>query len=440
LGPKAVGASLAATGPDVSPLVRRVVAALGANAFGQGINIIIQLASLPLFLHRWDVSTYGTWLMLSAMPAYLSMADVGMVSTAGNRMTMDMAQGRVAQANAVFQSALVFMLLACGGFLLLSLPVVMLAPVPGLTVMDERLALAALVCGVLLALFGGLTEAIFKATGRYALGTTLSTLIRFAEWGGWIVGLLGWGSFSAVAVGGLCARVLGVTLMGLLSLQDSQGLRWGVRHAHWAEIRSMARPALSFMLFPLANAISFQGITLLVGQQFGPAIVTVFNTYRTIARVAVQVTAMFGHALWAEFSRLFGQGGAAGVLPMYQRSAWLGMSLSMGLSLALYAAGPTLLKLWTHGAIEFYPALMLILLSYAAVCGSWHVPRVLLMATNQHIGLAQWSLLAASLAFGLAYALGSVWDIAGVGVGMLMAEMAIALMCIVLAHRLVRPA
>lgn len=424
----------------MSPLVRRIVAALGANAFGQGINIVIQLASLPLFLHRWDVGTYGTWLMLSAMPAYLSMADVGMVSTAGNRMTMDLAQGRVAQANAVFQSALAFMLLSCGGFMLLSVPTVLLAPIAGLDTPDKRLALAALVCGVLLALFSGLAEAIFKATGRYALGTTLSTLIRLAEWIGWIVGLLVWGSFSAVALGGLCARLLGVALMALLSLQDNPGLRWGLRHAHGGEVRAMVRPALSFMLFPLANAISFQGITLLVGQQFGPAVVTVFNTYRTIARVAVQVTATFGHALWAEFSRLFGQAGAAGVLPVYRRSAVLGLSLSVGLSLLLYAAGPTLLEVWTHGAVAFHPELMSILLGYAAICGSWHVPRVLLMATNQHIGLAQWSLLAASLAFGLACALGQVWDIAGVGMGMLAAELAIALMCAVLAHRLVRVA
>src|SRR3990167_9295719 len=129
----------------MNPLIRRIVAALGANAFGQATNIVIQLASLPLFLHQWNMSTYGTWLMLSAMPAYLSMADVGMVSTAGNRMTMAMGNGQVAQANAVFQSALVFMLLACSGFAVLSLPAVMWAPVPGLNTPDERMALAALV-------------------------------------------------------------------------------------------------------------------------------------------------------------------------------------------------------------------------------------------------------------------------------------------------------
>ena len=422
----------------MSPVVRRIVAALGANAFGQAISILIQLASLPLFLHRWDVSTYGTWLMLSALPAYLSMADVGMVATAGNRMTMAMGQGHLEQANAVFQSALVFMLLTCSSFALLSLPTVLLAPIPGLDTGDERLALAALVCSVLLALFGGLAEAIFKATGRYALGTTLGTFVRLLEWAGWIVGLWVWGSFTAVAVGGLCARLLGVLATALISRQGSSGLRWGLRQAQWSEVRRMLKPAFSFMLFPLANAISFQGITLLVGQQFGPAVVAIFNTYRTIARVAVQVTATFGHALWAEFSRLFGQDGGPATKPLYRRSFALGLALSVGLSLVLCLLGPDLLRLWTHGAIEYQAGLMWILLGYAAVCGSWHVPRVLLMATNRHVGLAQWSLLAALLAFAFSSALSKPLGINGIGVGMLLAESAIALLCVFMAHRLVR--
>lgn len=421
----------------MSPVLARIVAALGAGVFGQGVNILIQLASLPLFLSRWDVATYGSWLMLSAMPAYLSMADVGMVSTAGNRMTMEMGQGRVMHANAVFQSAFAFMLLACGGFALLTLPVVMLAPLPGLNTQDERLALAALVCGVLLALFGGLAESIFKATGRYALGATLSTVIRLAEWAGWITGLLIWGSFSAVALCGLAVRVAGLAFTSHVSRQNSQGLQWGLAQASMTEVKSMVKPALSFMLFPLANAISFQGVTLLVGHLFGPAVVAVFNTYRTLARVAVQITSIFSHALWAEFSRLFGQGGPAAVARLYQRSAWVGLISAVGLSAVIYVLGPFVLKVWTHGAIAFDAVLMSLLLTYAAICGVWHVPRVLLMSTNQHVGIAQWSLLAACLTFGLSYGLGAWFGISGIGLAMMLVEAAMALLCVLIARRLV---
>ncbi|MDE2401333.1 MAG: hypothetical protein KGL90_06680 [Burkholderiales bacterium] len=420
----------------MSPLIQRVVAALGANAFGQAINIVIQLASLPLFLHRWDVATYGTWLMLSAIPAYLSMADVGMVATAGNRMTMAIGRGDVRQANAIFQSALVFMVLACGGIALVSLPLVLCAPIPGVSRWDERLALAALVLTVLLALFGGLAESIFKSTGRYAQGTMLANGLRLAEWGGGMLGLVIGGSFAAVAIAGLLVRATGVAWMIWRSGKGTHPFSWGLHEAQLAEIRAMATPAVSFMAFPLANALSFQGVTLMVGHLFGPAMVAVFNAYRTIARLAVQVTGIFGHALWAELSHLYGQGGAQAVAGLYRRSAWIGAALAVGLSLALYLVAPWLLQMWSHGRIAVQPALMAVLLVYAAAGGVWHVPRVLLMATNQHVGLAQWALLAAALSLGLSWGLGSILGLEGAGLAMLVSELGIAAGCVLLAHRM----
>lgn len=415
------------------------MAALGANAFGQATNIVIQLASLPLFLHRWDVATYGTWLMLSAIPAYLSMADVGMVATAGNRMTMAMGRGDARQANAIFQSALVFMLLACGGLAVVSLPLVLWAPVPGLAEWDERLALAALVLTVLLALFGGLAEAIFRSTGRYAQGTMLATGLRLAEWLGGMIGLFVGGSFAAVAIAALLVRTAGVFGMIWWSGQGPHPFSWGLAEAHRAEVRAMATPAVSFMAFPLANALSFQGVTLVVGHLFGPAMVAVFNTYRTLARVAVQVTGTFGHALWAELSHLYGRGGAQAVAGLYRRSAWIGAGLSVGLSLVLYLVAPRLLHLWTHGRIGVQPTLIGILLVYAAAGGVWHVPRVLLMATNQHVDLAQWTLLAATLSLGLSWVLGQALGLEGAGLAMLLSELGIAGVCLVLAQRMTSP-
>ncbi|MBC7701807.1 hypothetical protein [Aquabacterium sp.] len=420
----------------MSPLIRRVVAALGANAVGQAINIVIQLASLPLFLHRWDVATYGTWLMLSAIPAYLSMADVGMVAAAGNRMTMAMGRGDAKQANTIFQSAMVFMLLVCGSIAALSLPLLLWAPMPGLVQWDERLALAALVLTVLLALFGGLAEAIFKSTERYAQGTMLANGLRLAEWVGCMLGLFIGGTFATVAIAGLMVRATGVLWMIWRSSKGQHPFTWGLREAHITEVRAMATPAISFMAFPLANAMSFQGVTLVVGHLFGPAVVAVFNTYRTLARVAVQVTGIFGHALWAELSRLYGRGGAQAVAGLYRRSAWTGAALSVGLSLVLYLVAPWLLQVWTHGRIGVQPTLMAILLVYAAAGGVWHVPRVLLMATNQHVGLAQWTLLAAALSLGLSWVLGNLLGLEGAGVAMLLTELGIAGVCVFLAHRM----
>lgn len=413
---------------------RRVVAGMGANSFGMAISIGIQLASLPLFLHFWDTATYGTWLILSAIPAYLSMADVGMVTAAGNKMTMAMGKDDSLEANRVFQSAQMFMGIVCGALALMVVPLILLVPLSGVATMDQRVALAALSIGVLVSLFGGLSEAAFKSTQRYATGTMASNLVRGSEWLGLMAGLATVGTFAAVAVTGLVVRLAGTMVCMVLATRGKHGLSWGTHAADRAEIRSMFKPAISFMAFPLANALSFQGVTLLVGALFGPIAVALFNTYRTIARVAVQVTAIFSHSLWPEFSRLFGQGAMATVNRLFLRSSLLSAAQSLLLSLILYFLSPWLLRIWTHGAIEFIPSLMVLMLLYAAVGGIWHIPRVLLMATNRHVSLAYWSILAGMLCVGLAWLMGRELQLNGVGAAMLVSELFIAIVCSLLAY------
>jgi len=418
-------------------MMRRIISGFGANAYGQGVTIIIQVFSLPLFLAYWDASTYGSWLMLSALPAFLSMADVGMVSAAGNKMTMAVGRADIAEANRVFQSAQLFMMLVCGTLAVLMTPAALFGPLPDFISMDQRIALAALLLEVLVALLGGLPEAVFKATGRYALGMLLSQSVRLCEWGGYILGLILFHTFAGVAICGLLVRVAGTGLAVLLAQKGGHGLLWGTNLAQKSELMTMARPAVSFMAFPLANALSFQGVTLLVGGLAGTTIVALFTTYRTIARVAVQLTSMFSLALWPEFARLFGRGGPRAVEKLFRQSALLGAAQALGLSLLLYFVSPWLLQIWTHGKIAFEPSLMAWMLAYAAMSGLWYVPRVLLLSTNQHVGLAGWSLAAGGLSIVLAWIFGSLWRIDGVAASMLASEAFIAFVCIYLVHRLI---
>ena len=421
----------------MTPLVRRVVAGLGANAFGQAINVGIQLISLPLFLHRWDLATYGTWLVLSAIPSYLSMADVGMVTVAGNEMTMAMGRGDVDRANSLFQSILALMTIVCGALAVLAVPVFLLLPLPGIGALDQRYALLALALGVLTSFYGGLADIVFRSTHRFATGVMLGNLGRLLEWAGGILGLLFVGNFTAVALGALGARVAATAASIALSRRDQgRDIRWGFGNAHREGIRRMVRPALSFMAFPLANALTFQGITLLVANLFGPVLVAVFNAYRTMARVATQLTYIFGSSLWPEFSRLYGSGGPSAVASVYRRAMLLGTWIAVGLSVALYPLTPLFLRIWTHGKIEFEPVLAGILLAYASAAGLLHVPRVLLISTNLHFGIAQWTLVSSFAALLLSYLFGPVLGIRGVALAMLATEGVLALACLVLARRI----
>jgi O-antigen/teichoic acid export membrane protein len=410
-------------------MIKRLLLGFGANAFGQAVTIAIQISSLPIFLIYWDTAKYGTWILLSAIPSYLIMADVGMVSVAGNKMVMAMARNDLDEANEIFQTAQLFLTIVCTTLFVLIVPVTLFWPMPDYMTWDSRLALTALMCAVLVAIYGGLSEAVFKATDRYPEGTLLGQTSRLAEWVGYIVGLILFDDFSGVAWTGLFGRLLSACTMVVLAQKGSRGLRLGYSRASRLELRRMAQPAISFMAFPLANALSFQGVTLVVGALEGAANVTVFTAYRTIARVAVQIISIFSLTLWPEFSRLFGAGESAAVAALYKRSALLGSLSAIGLSLAVYAAAPWLLRFWSHGRIPFIGLDLAWLLAYAAVAGSAYVPRTILLATNQHVGLAAWSLAVAAISVALAWGLGTVSGLLGVSIAMFLAEVVNAGLC-----------
>ncbi|MBC8057623.1 MAG: hypothetical protein H7Y61_13695, partial [Rhizobiales bacterium] len=397
------------------------------------------LLSLPIFLAHWDLATYGQWLILSALPSYLAMSDVGMVTAAGNRMTMLAGDGDQGAANRVFQSALAFVLGVCGIAMFVVLAASALWSFGGAGSTQAAGAITLLSLGVVVGLVGGLPEAVYKATQRYPLGAALANTTRLLEWLGSLVGLWWFGDFIAVAAGALIPRVLCTGAMAWHAARSTPGFRWGFSQASVAEIRQCAAPALSFMVFPAANALNFQGMTLMAAALFGPAATVVFNTYRTLARVTVQATATFSHALWPEFSRLFGRGDRATLTALFRRSHWLGLALAAGASIAVYLAAPVVLALWSKGQIEFSATLMWAAMVYAAAAGGWHVSRVLLLSTNEHAALA-WPYLAASAAgLPLAFALGQAFGLVGLMLSMLALELVAWAYCAHLARRLLAP-
>ena len=431
-----------------APMLRRVLSGVGANGYAQATTIAMQLLSLPLFLSRWDLATYGQWLIISAIPSYIGLADVGMVTAAGNRMTMLCGRGDLAGANRVFQSTLAFMLAVCGAAVLVSALALAAAPAAWFGdgnagalagavggnlggwfgAASGRLAVGALALGTVLALFGGLSEAVYRASERYATGTALANTVRLAEWFGSIAGLWLDGSFVAVAGGGLLMRAAGTLILIAHSARSAPQLRWRLADANRCEARETAVHAVWFMAFPAANALSLQGLTLVVAAQLGPAATAVFNTYRTLARVTVQATGSFSHALWPEFSRLKGSGDQPALAALYRRSLWIGWGIAALGSAVVYVLAPTVLDLWSKGRMPFDARLMAVAMVYAALSGAWHVPRILLLATNEHARLALQFLVVSALSVPVALWL-SAWGADGVMAAMAVAETAMLVMC-----------
>ncbi len=391
-------------------IARRMASGAGAYGYAQVVSIGTQLVALPVFLHHWDMATYGYWLALTALPFYLSMADAGISTASCNRMIALIAQGRPARAAEVFESAVAFLLMVS----LLALMVVggalWLLPDATLQAPHWKAVLMLLSISVVLGLFCSLAEVVYKATGGYAAGTYLVTTGRLVEWAGGLAGLVLTQTFIGVASAALLAR-LGYTVLSIaLSQRRTDFLRWGVARASWADVRQTAAPGALFFSISMTNALSLQGFTLLVAATLGPAATAVFNTYRTIARVVVQVTNALSNPLWPELTALKGRQDDHAFWKLYRRAKHLGLLIAAAGALLVYLASPWLLEVWTHGQIPFTATTMALFLLYAAVCSATQVPRVVLMSINRHGGLAAQSLMAAVASLVVAWL---VWRSAG---------------------------
>ncbi|MBN8490398.1 MAG: oligosaccharide flippase family protein [Burkholderiales bacterium] len=414
---------------------KRIGHGVSANAFGQGVTILIQIASLPIFLSIWDLSTYGKWLMMAALPAYFAMSDIGLLTAAANRMTMLMGAGEIVGARRTLHSATAFMSAVCLGVALLTAVGLIYLPLPMLQSPGDRWTLWLLVLATLAAMYSGIDQAVFRATGRYATGILTNNFVRLAEWLGGIAALLVVGHAVAVALAMALVRVLSLRISWQIARHGNATFGYGLREARWMEVKELVKPGLAFLAFQLSSALSLQGFTLLVGSMFGSAAVVTFSAARTLARVAVQATSILSHALWPEFSRLKGAGETQALQALYARSIRIGGATAVALSAVLAGLAPWILPAWTRGEVSYQAAIVLPLLAYAAVAGAGHIPRGVLMSTNGHGQLAIGFTLVSALSLPFAWALGLVWALAGVCWSLLLAEATLTVFSVLLARR-----
>ena len=77
----------------------RVRMAFGANSFGFEVRILIQMLQVSLFLRMWSPAKYGEWVILSILPAYLALSDLGTSNAGANILCKEIPQSNRPQVD-----------------------------------------------------------------------------------------------------------------------------------------------------------------------------------------------------------------------------------------------------------------------------------------------------------------------------------------------------
>lgn len=415
-------------------LVRRLRNGFGANLYNQGVTIVVQLVSVPILLHAWGTQLYGEWLILFAIPAYLSMTDLGFSQSAGNDMTARVARGDRAGALVVFQSlgVLVYLLAALGlllsAWLLWQLPLWRWFSFSEMGREQTRWVLWLLAAEVFVRLPDGVNHAGFRASGDYALHVGLNSTTRLVQFTGVLIAALAGGGPVAAAGTFFGARALATPGFAVLLVRRHRWLSFGWSHARKRELRLLFKPALANMAIPMAQALNIQGMVLVVGAVLGPLAVVVFSTLRTLTRLTLQLVLAVSHAAEPELATAYGAGNRALLQSLFLHTLRAGLWLALAAAGGLALFGNFILDVWTQGKVAMEPWLFGWLLTSAVASVLWYGALIVLKAANRHLRAASVFVVVSAAALGAA-ALLLTWtgSIATAGLALLLMDAGMAL-------------
>jgi O-antigen/teichoic acid export membrane protein len=394
----------------MSPSVRRRLATgFGAQALGPIVTMGIQLLNVPLYLSFWGADLYGEWLILSAMPSYLSMSDVGFGTVAGNDMMMKAAAGDRAGAAEVFRSCTVlvvgisFLLLALVAIGILILPFEHWLNLTQITGWQARQVLLLLSLDAVLCIQPSLILNGFKAANQFAFGTLLVNIMRAVEGGLALAILCLHGRPVHIALSMVCVRIAGTILMALMMLRVAPWLSFSPRGTNMRAIRALTAPAFAFMTFPLANAASIQGMTIVLGIVSGPIAVASFGPIRTLSRGLLLIVETIKNSIWPELSYAIGCQDWVLGRKIFRIAMQISVYLSLIGGLTMAALGPWIFAKWTHGRVAFSMPTFLFLLVSLFFYSVWNTSSVALTAANKHERLAVGLLVSTFLSLAVAF-------------------------------------
>jgi len=344
------------------------------------------------FVHCWGLERYGLWLMLFALPGYLSLTDLGLSYYLSAGIPMQASKGSWRKANSLWNMGIATQLLMLLLGLLLAAGA--LGLVHSLTDWDATLRTIPDWVSVLLILYfyaamaqaGIMLSVAYKAHGKLHVFTNIGTLFRFLEtlaslFAGW--SHLGFVSFALILLALRVANFLAV----VVDLRNPWNrFRFSPRLPSRRFLRRVARPSLAHSLFPAGNALLIQTPVIIIGTVLGPAFAGQLNVVRQFPRLVTVACTILTNAIQPAIA--VSVSGGREVIHGLVRKAQRGVLLLSWAGAICCLIANTIPFVGAHLFGHVTPVTLLLFLCPVLVDSFWLVRSASLTATNHHERIA----------------------------------------------------
>lgn len=409
-------------------IVTRILRGFGANAVGQLINLALQLTLVPVMATHWGLERYGLWILLSTIPSYLALSDLGFGTAATSQMTMQLARGDREAARSTYQSSWLLVVISTTAILILLAPAICLIPAryfshyASVGADEIRLTLLLLTIYGIISLQGNFVHSILRATGRYATGIMISNVVALLDAALLVILALTTTSLAHTAAALLAARISMLALQFIYVRRLVPWIKPGVEHARRDTLAALWSPAAATMVLPLSNALFLQGTTAMVGLAASPAAIPAFAAVRTLVRTGVQLVSILSHAIMPEMSAAIGRGDRTAQISFVGATLALSLITLLPTAILTVLTGHYILTIWSHGTIATTTSHIAIMATSMILTGIWHPLSNLLLAANRPAAYSYAFLGAATISVICAYPGTLLLHLTGASLAMLIVD------------------
>lgn len=407
-------------------LIRNLLSQVWSRLFS---NIGVRLLQVPILLAALGQDDYGRWLVLSTIPAWLSLSNMGYGTVAGNEMVMNMGGGDLTKARQTYSNT--FFLAAVSGMVIF--PLVMLgtyhAPLAGwLGVPKERsteISLAAFLLSfsVILSFFADVFGTRLRAARKTHLVGILLGLQLWLELGLILFMLKSGSRFDLLALANLLSTCAYLLVVYIFSRRTMPGIRFRQKDISLPVVRQLFTNGFYYQALPLGHAMLLQGQVMLVQSVLGPAAVALFSTSRTLVRLISQGLELINHSVWPELSLLFGKRDHQKAAMLHRTSVFLSVSLALTAALIFSLGGTWLFQQWTRQLLPISQSLLIAFLVAVPANALWYTSSIVLLSANEYEGLARRYVIAAVLSLAACYLLTQQFGLEGAALATLVADL-----------------
>ncbi len=399
-------------------IVGRVGRGLGALSLNAAIQILGQVAIVPVALYAWGKIRYGEWIVLTGLVTVLRLTDLGLQTLVVNRMCASFARGDRVEMQRDLSSALrvqiplVMMVASCCAVVLVALPLEQILDLRTVTGATFYLVAMLLVIELLIGVPMGVLGGIYRATGKLARAGVIGACQQFALLGSTLV-LIAWSVGFASLV---CIRVTIALIVSTWTLYDLRRLYPWLhlfpRDGKWRDGARMIAPGLFFIIIPLADYLSTQFTLVVVQGSLAGGEVSRLATHRTVVNMAMMVSGLLTSTMWPELTTLHARSQKDRLIKAHRSLARINMWLVALVALGMLPFIPLIYPSWTAGTLHLDSWTLAFLVSRMLLWGIWSASMTLLCAINRQKSVALVLLGAAVLTSAF-----SLWLVPMIGIG-----------------------